>query len=311
VPAAESGPPGGLPGPSGFRTADRLSWGWRLVLFLSLSFALTAVLGWVAGWVFGPPSTQGGAAVRGLAAGLPAALLASWVMMSCVESRPLAALGLCARSAARELARGVLVGAAIIGLLFALFALLGWIQWEPPAGGLGAPYRALLETSLFLGLAALLEELLFRGYPFQVLAERFGPVVAIGATGVGFAAAHAANPGAGAVALANTALAGILLGVLYWRTFSLWVTTGAHFGWNATMSLLADLPVSGLEVPGPVFRATLTGPEILTGGAYGPEGGLALLAVLAPAIGWSARSRLLRRDETVLSLDPLIGRRAT
>ena len=96
--------------------------------------------------------------------------------------------------------------------------------------------------------------------------------------------------------------------VLYWRTFSLWIVTGAHFGWNATLSLLADLPVSGLEMPAHGIRASLSGPEILTGGAYGPEGGLALLVVLVPAIGWAVGTRHLRREESAAAPYPLPGK---
>jgi membrane protease YdiL (CAAX protease family) len=185
----------------------------------------------------------------------------------------------------------------------------GWARWAAMPGLGAAGIGTLIATALFLGLAAFLEELLFRGYPFRVLAERFGARPAIVVTSAAFAAAHAANPGVGAVALGNTALAGILLGVLYWRTLSLWLVTGAHFGWNATLTLLADLPVSGIEMPAPGIRARLVGPEILTGGAYGPEGGLALLLVLLPAIGWALRSRRLRRAETGPDPNPLPGRR--
>lgn len=312
MPAAESGRRGGgREESSGAPGRYRLRWGWRLVLFLSLFVSLTALLGRGAVLLAGPAPSPGAAASRGLAAGLPAALLAGWVMMSCVESRPLAALGLRARSAPRELLLGTLVGAVLIGILLALLVIPGWIRWEAPGPGGGSVVAAVGGTALFLGLAAFLEELLFRGYALQVLGERFGAAPAIGVTASAFAAAHGANPGVGTVALANTALAGILLGTLYWRTFSLWVATGAHFGWNATMSLLAGLPVSGLDVPAPVVRATVAGPELLTGGGYGPEGGLALLVVLLPAIGWAARTRRLRRHEGLLAMDPLPGRPAT
>jgi len=285
-----------------------LRWGWRLLLFLSLLFGLTAIFGRAVHWLSGPPAGQGGAALHGLAAALPAATVASWVMMSCVESRPLAALGLSPRRAPRELAAGTAIGAVLIGALLALFALAGWARWEPVGGVGAAGVRALLGTALFLGLAAFLEELLFRGYPFRLLADRFGARPAIALTSAVFAAAHGANPGVSAVALGNTALAGILLGVLYWRTFSLWLVTGAHFGWNATLSLLADLPVSGLEMPAPGIRASLSGPEILTGGAYGPEGGLALLFVLVPAIGWAVGTRHLRREESAPAPYPHPGK---
>jgi hypothetical protein len=310
MPASEAGDGGGNPAATGAPSAG-FRWGWRLLLFLSLLFALTAVVGRAVSWLAGPPSGIGDAALFGLASALPAAVVATWVMMSCVESRPLASLGLRPRHAPGRLVAGAGIGAVLIGVLLALFAVAGWARWEvtPDVGAAG--FRALSGTALFLGLAAFLEELLFRGYPFRLLAERFGARPAIAVTSTAFAAAHAANPGVGVVALANTALAGILLGVLYWRTLSLWLVTGAHFGWNATLSVLADLPVSGLELPAPGIRASLSGPEILTGGAYGPEGGLALLFVLLPAIAWAAGTRRLRREESDPAPNPLPGRRVT
>ncbi len=305
MPAPEAGRTRADPEEPGAPPSPGLRWGWRLLLFLSLLLALTAVAGRAVRWLAGPPAGAGGAALHGLAAALPAALVASWVMMSCVESRPLAALGLAPRRALRQLAAGTAIGVVLIGALLALFAVAGWARWTPAEGVGGAEIRTLLGIALFLGLAAFLEELLFRGYPFRLLAERFGAGPAIAVTSAAFAAAHGANPGVGAVALGNTALAGILLGVLYWRTFSLWLVTGAHFGWNATLSLLADLPVSGLEMPAPGVRASLSGPELLTGGAYGPEGGLALLLVLVPAIGWAVRTRVLRREGSAAAPYPL------
>lgn len=312
MPAPEAGGTGGGRDAAGAAPSPGLRWGWRLLLFLSLLFGLTAVFGRAVGWLAGAPTGSGDAAVRGLGVALPAALVASWVMMSCVESKPLAALGLRPRRAPGQLAAGAAGGAALIGSLLVLFAAAGWATWMPAPGEGGAGgVRVWVGTALFLGLAAFLEELLFRGYPFLVLAERFGTRPAIAVTSAAFAAAHGANPGVGAVALGNTALAGILLGALYGRTFSLWLVTGVHFGWNASLGLLADLPVSGLAMPSAGVRASLSGPELLTGGAYGPEGGLALLLVLLPAIGWAVRTRRLPRAEHDPPPNPLPGRRET
>ncbi len=170
---------------------------------------------------------------------------------------------------------------------------------------------AVARTALILGLAAFLEEILFRGYALQVVAEALGPASAIGVSAVGFGLAHSANPGVGRLAVLNTALAGILLGIMYWRTFSIRLVTGAHLGWNSVMSVAADLPVSGLVFGSPCFRADVAGPEIWTGGSYGPEGGLALTLVTLVGIAWAARTPRLRRAPSVLALHPLPGMRLT
>lgn len=281
------------------------------MLFLSLLAALAAVLGSLAGMLIGPPQTVAELAGRSLGVALPAALGASWVMMSAVESRSLAALGLVRARFFSDTGFGLAIGVALIGSVIGLLAITGSVSWTADVAA-GSDWPGwLLRMCLILGLAAFLEEILFRGYPFQVLGETAGPAAAVGVTSVVFGAAHVPNPGFGSVALLNTALAGILLGFAYWRTFSIWLVTGIHFAWNGVMSLVADLPVSGLDFGSSGIRASVSGPTIWTGGSYGPEGGLALTLVTVVGIVWTVRSPRLRRAPAVLVLHPLPGNRLT
>jgi membrane protease YdiL (CAAX protease family) len=288
-----------------------MRWGWRVALFVALLFALAAIFGSVLRYFVGPPETGAEAITRGLSVSVPAALVASWVMMSCVESRSLAALGLIPRRCIPEGGIGMAVGFLLIGSVLTLLVISGSLTWSWDSGATeGWPGR-FLRMWLVLGFAAFLEELLFRGYAFQVVAEARGPGAAIVVSSLLFGAAHLPNPGVGYVALMNTALAGILLGIAYWRTFSIWLVTGIHLGWNGAMSLAADLPVSGLEFGSSGIRASLTGPNIWTGGSYGPEGGLALTLVTLAGIAWTVRSPRLGRSPAILALHPLPGKRLT
>ena len=288
-----------------------MRWGWRLLLFVSLVFAIAAVLGRLTIWLVGPAPDVSRTFVRGLLIGLPAALVASWVMMSAVESRSLAALGLIPADFIVDSVRGVLAGGLLVAGALGVLAITGALRWEfvpvAPAVWLGS----ISKMALILGLAAFLEEILFRGYALQLTGEALGPVLGIGLSAVIFSAAHATNPGVGSLALFNTALAGILLGIVYWRTFSIWLVTGVHLGWNGAMSQAADLPVSGLVLGSPALQATVTGPEIWTGGSYGPEGGLAMTIVTFAGIAWAVRTPRLRRAPSVLALHPLPGTRLT
>ena len=289
----------------------RIRWPWRVVLFLSLLSALAAVLGSAARLLVGPPETDADLLLRSIGVAIPAALGASWVMMSVVESRSLAALGLLRARFIPDTALGLLIGTVLIGSVLGLLAITGGVSWTVDAAARSGWPGWLLRMCLILGLAAFLEEILFRGYPFQVLGETAGPAAAVGVTSLVFGAAHLPNPGVGGVALLNTALAGILLGIAYWRTFSMWLVTGIHFAWNGVMSLVADLPVSGLDFGSSGIRASVSGPTVWTGGAYGPEGGLALTFVTLLGIVWTARSRRLQRAPEVLVLHPLPGNRLT
>ena len=282
-----------------------------MLLFVSLVFALAAVLGRLTIWLVGPSPDVSGTFVRSLLIGLPAALVASWVMMSAVESRSLAALGLIPADFIVDSGRGVLAGGLLVAGALGVLAITGALRWEfvpvAPAVWLGS----ISKMALILGLAAFLEEILFRGYALQLTGEALGPVLGIGLSAVIFSAAHATNPGVGSLALFNTALAGILLGIVYWRTFSIWLVTGVHLGWNGAMSQAADLPVSGLVLGSPALQATVAGPEIWTGGSYGPEGGLAMTIVTFAGIAWAVRTPRLRRAPSVLALHPLPGTRLT
>jgi hypothetical protein len=105
-----------------------------------------------------------------------------------------------------------------------------------------------------------------------------------------FGAAHLWNAGITPLALANIALAGVFLGLAFFTPGGLWTSTGAHLGWNLTLAGLAA-PVSGLLFPIPWLDYSARGPAWLTGGGFGPEGGIiASLCLTAGAILAGRRS---------------------
>jgi membrane protease YdiL (CAAX protease family) len=276
---------------------------WRIGLYAVLYFAFL-----VTGAMLVPGVRSGGPlAWDGVALSLGAALLAGWVMMHGVERRPFEALGLPLHPAAlRESALGLAVGAAVLGAAVLPVVLTGDVHWAPDGGTLPGYARALAATFGFLALAAALEEVLFRGYPFQVLVNGIGAWPAAVGASVLFAWAHRHNPGVGPLALANIAVAGVLLSWAYLRTRSLWFATAVHLGWNWTMAALLDLPVSGLPLDTPLYSAVETGADWWTGGAFGPEGGLAASLALLAGTAWLLRTRRVREAPGVRRLRPLV-----
>jgi membrane protease YdiL (CAAX protease family) len=130
---------------------------------------------------------------------------------------------------------------------------------------------ALVELFI-LSTAAMGEELMFRGYPFQRLVEAAGPVLAVAVMALLFGFAHGGNPHASKLAMVNTCAIGALLCAAYLRTGALWMSWGIHFGWNTALGLVFGLPVSGLTDFAVVLRTRAAGPRWVTGGAYGIEG---------------------------------------
>lgn len=253
---------------------------------------------------------EGWAHAASSAAALVAGLLASWVMLRQVDRLPFAALGFGAHPGAlRESGVGFAVGAASLGVAGVLLAAAGSVRWVADAGTIPEYVAALAGAFAFFAVAAAMEEVVFRGYAFQALAEGLGPWPATFVTAALFGAIHAANPNFGAFGFANIVLAGVMLSVAYLRTRSLWFATGVHLGWNWLMSAVLDLPVSGIERDAPLLDAVERGADWWTGGAFGPEAGAAgTLAILATTL-WLLRTRRLRESPETREAGPLVDRR--
>ena len=252
--------------------------GWRILLFLVL-------LG-LFGTIFVAPVVLSGIRVQDLAVlGITLALLAaSYVMTRFVNRKPLTAIGLWLnRRTVQDTAVGVGIGILMIAGIFVVEVALGYASpvWQgfPP----GQLALSILQLAATFTLAAALEELLFRGYAFQSLMQGITFAPAMLFISLLFALAHAQNPNATVFGLFNVALAGIWLSLAYFKTRGLWLPTGLHFGWNFAQTAIFGFPTSGADFAGlkPVVT-TQSGPEWVTGGAFGPEGGvLATIALIA------------------------------
>ncbi|UCF18953.1 MAG: CPBP family intramembrane metalloprotease [Gemmatimonadota bacterium] len=283
---------------------------WRLLIFLALAIATFAVLSIAAGPLL-PEGVDGYWSLALPSALMVAAMLfASAVMMRLVERRPLAALGFPGGSQpAADLARGMAIGGGFMALLVTLLTVVGWLRPAPDAGTFAGWLEHVAGLGLMLALAAAAEELLFRGYAFQVLVEGSGPLIAVVLSSALFAGVHVFNPEVSAIALVNIGLAGVLMAGAYLRTRSLWVAIGLHWAWNWVMAAAFDLPVSGIDFDVPGYDTLELGPDAMTGGAFGPEAGLLTTALSLPLIVWVLRTPWLRESARMAELKPLVDAR--
>lgn len=190
----------------------------------------------------------------------------------------------------RVLLVGLAAGSLAIAMPTTLLIVLGDLSFATAPEGDVA--RSLLYSVAVLGPAALTEELLLRGYPFSVLSGTWGWPVATGVTSVVFGALHLGNPGVTPLAIANVVAAGVFLAGVRVVTGSLAAAWAAHFGWNWTMSAGFHASVSGLPFGTPGYRLADTGPDWLSGGAWGPEGGVVAAAGMMSAfagLSWVTR----------------------
>ncbi len=281
---------------------------WRLFLFLLVAVVLLALFPMVQPLFL--RLTGLSAAAAGTTGSLVAALAAGWLVLVLVDHRRPGALGFgLTRSVPRELGLGLAITGGALALVIGVLALAGEVVWTPDAGSVGGYIWELTRDLGLWGVAAAAEEALFRGYAFQVLVQGLGAAPATVLLSALFALVHRGNPNVDTLALVNIFLAGVLLSVAYLRTRSLWFATAVHVGWNWMMGTVLALPVSGLVlVNTPLYDGHPGGPVWLTGGAFGPEGGLAATLAFSLALGAVARVPL-REAARLAQLRPLVDTR--
>lgn len=171
------------------------------------------------------------------------------------------------------LGRGLVMGMIAIGVPCVVLLVSHELSVVPAASG--SWYVAAAQMALFLIPAALAEELLMRGYIFSVLRETIGWKNTLIATSIAFGLLHLRNPGANPETIVVVIIAGFFLGTILLVTESLYAAWMAHFAWNFTMAAGLHTSVSGLGVTAPNYHVVDSGPAWLTGGSWGPEGGVA------------------------------------
>jgi uncharacterized protein len=192
-----------------------------------------------------------------------------------------AATELSPRRALPVLAAGIVGGIAMFALVMAILWLAG--AYHP--GGWGSGLEGVGLAFVFWLAIGTGEELLFRGMLFRLCSKIFGTWGAMLVSAALFGFMHASNPAATTIGVSSIALAGVFLAAAYVATGRLWLPIGLHTGWNFAEGSLFGTAVSGNTVGSPLIRGQMSGPDILTGGAFGPEASIvAVLVVLAGTI---------------------------
>jgi membrane protease YdiL (CAAX protease family) len=142
----------------------------------------------------------------------------------------------------------------------------------------------LAADAAFFALAALAEEVAFRGYGFQRFVHAMGPVGAALGFAAFYAIVQALLPGSNRASVAVSVALSLALSTAYLRTRALWLSWGLNFGWKASRALLFGVAVSGVNSHSPVVQGDPMGPLWLTGGGYGLDGSWVAFIVLLAAI---------------------------
>ena len=129
-------------------------------------------------------------------------------------------------------------------------------------------WRAIM---LFLAVAVG-EEIICRGVLFRWIDERWNTGAALLISALFFGLGHLPNDHATWwSSLAISIEAGLLLAAAYKWSGTLWVPIGIHWAWNYVQGNVFGLAVSGTHAGTTMLMTTVNGPDIITGGAFGPE----------------------------------------
>jgi membrane protease YdiL (CAAX protease family) len=240
----------------------------------------------------GASAANANAALRLVSSVLSVGVGASFV------GRSPSSLGLAlSRSIAPAGAIGVVTGIASVAGAVAIATLAGGLRVTALPAGAGASAWAVAALSFTTLIAALFEEIAFRVGAVGILRTRLSIRVALAVPAISFGLLHATNRGASAASVANTVLAGLVLGLLYLeptlpRPGGLALATGWHAGWNATLAL-TGIPVSGQPSATRMAVVVAEDPR-WSGGEYGIEASpattLLLLAIAVPLLRRIERS---------------------
>lgn len=273
--------------------------GWRILLFLVVAVILFLMLS--------IPYRALGTRIEllGQTIVLIAVLAASYLMTKFINRKPFGAIGLLLHpGTAKEFGLGTLIGFLMMTGIFLVQYPLGFavVEWK---GLIPLEIPVTLGYGIVMfGVSALSEEALFRGYLFQTLMQAITFIPAMLVMAFVFAVAHASNPNASTFGLVNVALAAIWLSFAYMKTRSLWLPFGLHLGWNFSQTSIYGFPTSGYDFGHlKLFAITQGGPEWLTGGAFGPEGGVLATCALVAGTWYVLKSKRVTTPEGIVTLD--------
>ena len=221
--------------------------------------------------------------------------LVLWVWLFLFEKRHLWTVGLERRHALKKYRRGLLVGLGMFTAAVGISAAMGYIAFEsgdPQKQGWSALGGVVI---VFLGwvVQGAGEEVITRGWLLPVIGSRYNAPTGIILSSLLFAMFHLLNPNLGLIAMLNLFLFGVFAALYALYEGGLWGVFSIHTVWNWAQGNLFGFSVSGTEAGGTLFNLMEVGPDSITGGAFGPEGGLAVTVVLLAGcvILWIAGQR--------------------
>lgn len=224
---------------------------------------------------------------------LLAMLLSYWVAARWIDRRPFKDFGF--HFSPRwwaDFGFGLFLGAVMMLLIFLVEKAAGWITVTGTFGGMSTNPRFweyMLAGLISFICVGIYEEMFSRGYQLRNLAEglnlrwlnpRAALLLAYLLSSSVFGMLHLGNPNASAISTIDLVVAGLFLGLGYMLTGDLAISIGLHITWNFFEGNVFGFAVSGTTGNLSLINIQQGGPDLWTGGAFGPEAGLTCLLVM-------------------------------
>ena len=201
-----------------------------------------------------------------------------WVKV--IEKNSLSSLGFVKRNWLKYLGWGILLSLLQMGMIALVYQVGGIGTFELNELSL-EPILFILGLFPFWLLQGGTEEVATRGWLLTRIAARSNLPLAIAISSSLFGILHMGNAGVTFLSVLNIILDGVLAGLLFIYTDSIWLVVAQHGTWNYVQGNLLGFQVSGTGADASIFSFTMgSGPDWLTGGAFGAEGSIITTLVL-------------------------------
>jgi len=162
---------------------------------------------------------------------------------------------------------GVVIGTTLQGLTSLVIYFYGnfRIISVNPFSSIITPFAVAFSVAIF-------EETLLRGIIFRIVEEKLGSYISLLISAIIFGTVHLLNPDSSVISTICIGIVGFMLGATYIYSRSLWLPIAIHFSWNFVQSGIFGAITSGNEQTSSLFNTNISGTELITGGAFGPEG---------------------------------------
>ena len=201
-----------------------------------------------------------------------------WVKV--IEKNALSSLGFVKRNWLKYLGWGIMFSLVQMGVIALVYQVSGIGSFELNELSL-EPILFILGLFPFWLLQGGTEEVATRGWLLTRIATRTNLPLAIAISSSLFGILHMGNAGVTFLSVLNIILDGVLAGLLFIYTDSIWLVVAQHGTWNYVQGNLLGFQVSGTGADASIFNFTMgSGPDWLTGGEFGAEGSIITTLVL-------------------------------